>query len=73
MAQIFKIVVRCPVTSKEIDTGIRTSGREVLSSNVYQDGMVDCPHCGSFHALDGNSFLRIEAASATDSLWRPNP
>ncbi len=73
MAQVFKVVVRCPVSGREYDTGIRTSGREVLSSGVYQDGMAQCPHCGGSHSLDGNSFLRLDTVATADSLWRPNP
>ncbi len=73
MAQAYKIVVRCPVTGKEFDTGIRTSGRDALGSGAYQDGSVNCLHCGGFHSLDGNAFLQIEPISAADALWRPNP
>lgn len=73
MAQVFRIMVCCPVTKQGLDTGIRTSGREVLSSDIYQRGMVDCPHCDQFHPFDGNAFLEIERCSAFDSLWRPNP
>jgi len=73
MAQVFKVMIRCPVTKLEIDTGIRTFGREVLNSSIYQDGMVNCPHCTQFHAFDGNAFVQIEADPSADSLWRPNP
>lgn len=73
MAQLYKIMIRCPLTKLEIDTGIRTSGREVLISNIYQNGMVNCPHCNQFHKFEGNAFLKIETESPADSLWRPNP
>ncbi len=73
MAKVFKVVVRCPVTQMEIDTGIRTSGREVMSSSIYQDGNVDCPHCRQIHSFEANAFLAPEADVPIDSLWRPNP
>ncbi len=73
MAQVFKVMVRCPVTHQEFDTGIRTSGREVLASNVYQNGIADCFHCHQFHPLEGNAYLVPESTSRADSLWRPNP
>ena len=73
MAKVFKVVVRCPVTHLDIDTGIRTSGREVLSSNIYQNGNIDCPHCHQLHPFEVNAYLAPEAGVLTESLWRPNP
>ncbi len=73
MAQLFRIMVRCPVTNADIDTGIRTSGREVLSSDIYQDGSIICTHCKQFHSFSGNSFLQVENRPSAESLWRPNP
>jgi hypothetical protein len=73
MAETYRILLLCPVTRKVIDTGIRTSGREVLSSGIYQDGTAKCPYCGGFHSFEGSAYLQIESNSASDSLWRPNP
>ncbi len=72
MSQVFRIMVSCPATKQNIDTGIITSGREVLNTNIYE-GTVSCPYCGQFHRLDGNAFLQVEDNLTTDSLWRPNP
>jgi hypothetical protein len=73
MAQLFSVIVRCPATDAEIDTGIRTSGREVLSSNIYQNGRVLCNRCKQFHSFDECAFLRGDSPSPADALWRPNP
>jgi hypothetical protein len=73
MAQVYRIMLLCPETRQEVDTGMRTSGREVLSSDIYREGTAKCPHCGRFHVFEGNAYLQIESDSSADSLWRPNP
>ena len=73
MASIFKVMLRCPVTGEELDTGMRTSGREALNSSVYQDGRVDCPYCKQFHTFEGNAYLETASVTGAGSLWRPNP
>jgi hypothetical protein len=71
MAQIFKILVRCPVTKEIVDTGIRTSGREVLNSDIYGAGKVHCRHCGAMHSLH-DAFPIISEETCLQETWRPN-
>jgi hypothetical protein len=73
MAQIYRILIRCPTTGKALDTGIRTSGRDAITSDIYRDGTVSCRHCGKFHPLKGNIFVEPDAARLRNDLWRPNP
>ncbi len=73
MARLFKIMLRCPVTNQELDTGISTSGREVLSSDIYQDGTIRCPYCLEFHSIGANAYAEADSRPAPGSIWRPNP
>ncbi len=73
MPQIYRVMVRCPQTKYITDTGIRTSGRESLSSNAYGDGAISCLFCRQLHFLDENGFLELDQSKAGDALWRPNP
>jgi hypothetical protein len=72
MALRYKIMVQCPVSGKRIDSGIRTTGREALSSGLFQDGSVACPHCGQMHTFESNCFLDVEQTLASNRPWRPN-
>ncbi len=72
MAVTYKVMVRCPVTGRVIDSGIRTSGREVINSGLFQSGSIGCPHCGHLHSFDGNSYLDVDRDSSVVGLWRPN-
>jgi hypothetical protein len=72
MALVYKIVIQCPVTGRVIDRGIRTAGREALSSGLFQDGTVSCPYCSQMHALEDNSYLDMDRAGSVNGLWRPN-
>ncbi len=72
-ADMVRIKVRCPATQQVFDTGIRTSGREALTNNAYQDGMVSCRFCNQFHSLDEDAFFEFEQSPQARGLWRPNP
>ena len=72
MAHNYRIMVRCPSTGKMIDSGILTSGREAISSGLFQNGLVSCPYCSQMHSFEDNSFLDMDKASAAGGLWRPN-
>lgn len=72
MAQLYRIMVRCPETGNVLDSGIETSGREALDSGLYQDGVVNCRHCGGLHSFEGNAFLNPVGPKAREGLWRPN-
>jgi hypothetical protein len=71
MVQIFRILVRCPVTKETVDTGIRTSGREVLNSDIYGPCRVHCRHCGGMHGLH-DAFPVISEETSLQEIWRPN-
>lgn len=71
MAETFRILIRCPVTGHVMDTGIRTSGREVLNTDIYAAGKVRCRFCGKFHSLRAAFAGVAEDPSLADS-WRPN-
>lgn len=73
MPTIYRVMLRCPLTTNVLDTGIRTSGRESLSGNAYRDGLVNCPFCNRFHSLDEDGFFEVDQNKEGDSLWRPNP
>ena len=73
MAQIYKVIIRCPRTLKTQDTGIRTSGRESLSGDMYDAGVIRCSQCREFHAVTTHGFLDLERTSLEHDLWRPNP
>ncbi len=72
MAKLFKLMVRCPATKQNVDTGIRTSGREALNSAIYQDGTLLCPHCGEFHSYGKEAFFQLDQAELAGGQWRPN-
>lgn len=72
MAMIFRIMVRCPDTGNASDSGIRTSGREAVSSGLLQTGMLGCPYCHKLHSFESNSYLDVESRDSADDLWRPN-
>ncbi len=73
MAQVYKVMVRCPKTQEALDTGIRTSGRDALSGNLYRAGTVHCRFCGQTHRFDGNAFVQPDTTELRNDLWRPNP
>ncbi len=72
MALIYRVTLRCPNTGKTIDSGVRTTGREALSSGLYDDGSIVCPHCGQVHTFKGNSYLDVDKVAPAKGLWRPN-
>ena len=72
MPVVYKVMVRCPQTGKPVDSGIRTTGRETVSSGLSRNGTVRCSHCGTMHSLDSNCYLDVERITSTDALWRPN-
>jgi hypothetical protein len=72
MASAYKILIRCPSTGHMTDSGIRTSGREALSSGLFQNGVMLCPHCREVHPLGVNSYLDVDQDSSVGGLWRPN-
>jgi|MudIll2142460700_1097286.scaffolds.fasta_scaffold84827_3 hypothetical protein len=73
MARVYKITVRCPISHSNIDTGIRTTGRESLSSDIYEGGGVFCPDCHRFHGLRDEGFLSVAEETPGEQAWRPNP
>ena len=73
MAQMYKIMLRCPSTQQVLDTGIRTSGRDALISNIYRPGRTSCRHCGQVHPFEGNAFVEPDEGQLESDLWRPNP
>ena len=72
MSRQYKLMVRCPETSKTVDTGITTSGREALNGSLYQDGNLRCPFCSKVHLFRDEAFLKLLNESTRDQLWRPN-
>ena len=70
---VLRVKVRCPITQQVFDTGIRTSGREALSSNAYQEGVINCRFCNQLHSLDEDAFFEVEPSQQSSGLWRPNP
>jgi hypothetical protein len=72
MGYDYRIMVRCPVTGKAIDSGIRTSGRDVLSEGLFRTGTVGCPHCGGLHSFADNGYRELERVTGSNDLWRPN-
>ena len=72
MASGYRVMVRCPATGQMVDSGMRTSGREVLSSGLFQNGVMFCPHCRENHPLGENSFLDADPQASVGGLWRPN-
>ena len=73
MAQVYKVMIRCPVSHNDIDTGIRTSGRESLSSGIYEGGSVLCPDCHNLHRVLDDGFLDVAHETPDQNVWRPNP
>ena len=73
MAQVFKVMIRCPQTKSVLDTGIRTSSREALNNNAYQQGEICCRFCNKFHSIGSDAFLELDHVQPGDALWRPNP
>jgi hypothetical protein len=73
MAQMYTIVLQCPLTSKLVLTGIKTSSREALNNGIFRSGKAYCPHCGQIHFFEGNAFLEVDKKSTATELWRPNP
>ena len=71
MAQMFRIQLRCPVTKEIVDTGIRTSGREVVNSEILDAGRIYCRHCGGVHGLH-DAFPVISEDTSLQETWRPN-
>lgn len=72
MAPVYKIMVRCAVTGRMIDSRIRTSGRETLNSALFQESTLSCPYCRQLHSLENNSCLDVDRFASTKGLWRPN-
>jgi hypothetical protein len=72
MASAYKIMVRCPATGHMVDSGMRTSGREILSSGLFRNGVMSCPHCREVHPLGVNSYLDVDRNVSISGLWRPN-
>ncbi len=73
VAKVLRVKIRCPETQQVFDTGIRTSGREALSNNAYQEGLINCRFCNQFHSLDEDAFFEVEQTQQANGLWRPNP
>lgn len=68
----YKLMIRCPVTGKIFDSGIRTSGRETLNSGLMLEGKASCGYCRQIHPFNGNSSLDVEEGANETRLWRPN-
>jgi hypothetical protein len=71
MAETYRILIRCPVSKQIMDTGMRTSGREVLNTGIYADGKVRCRFCGQVHSLEA-AFADVEQDRSLGDVWRPN-
>jgi hypothetical protein len=71
MAETFRILIRCPVGNEILDTGIRTSGREVLTTDIYRGGRIRCRFCGRFHSLE-DAFADVARDGDVGDMWRPN-
>jgi hypothetical protein len=72
MGNMYKVMIRCPVSSHEVDTGIRTTGRESLSSDISEGGVL-CPDCQRFHKLSDEGFFSVAEETLPKQAWRPNP
>jgi len=73
MAQTYRILVRCPATGKAIETGITTTGRDALSSGIFEEGKASCHHCHQMHGFREHAFIGLVQDTAPDGIWRPNP
>jgi hypothetical protein len=72
MPPVYRIMVRCPVTRRMIDSGIRTSGREAANSALSQESTVSCPYCRQLHSMEYDSCLDVDRSTSAKGLWRPN-
>jgi hypothetical protein len=72
MPPVYRIMVRCPVTGKMFDSGIRTSGREAANSALFQDSSLSCPYCRQLHSMEYNSCVDVDRFTSKRGLWRPN-
>jgi hypothetical protein len=56
------IMVNCPSTGKQINTGI-TMSKELFETAVMQGNLIQCPHCQQVHAWDKkDAYLQEEEA-----------
>jgi hypothetical protein len=51
------IMIRCPVTGKEISTGIGMSDAAFATATLSNNS-VKCPKCKQVHVWDKDAFLR---------------
>ena len=72
MPPVYRIMVRCPVTGRMIDSGIRTSGREAANGALFQGSNVSCPYCRQLHPMEYNSCPDVDRFTPKKVLWRPN-
>jgi hypothetical protein len=72
MGDIYRFSVRCPITSRKIDTGIQASTREALSSAIYLDGMAYCQDCRNVHLYPDTASIEKVGSRFPEDCWRPN-
>ena len=54
-----RVVIKCPMTSKEVPTGISVANPEMFESMTLTTNSVSCPHCGQTHTWSKeDAFLR---------------
>jgi hypothetical protein len=71
--KVYKVLIKCRVTGKVVDTGVEVSSPEEFAPAIYVGPRVECPHCGQVHAwVKEEAFLQVDDNVTTGRLWRPN-
>lgn len=53
-----KVMIRCPVTKKLVDTGIKyTDDASTLKPDTFQDIGTPCPYCGKTHTWESKDVI----------------
>ena len=56
-----EILIRCPVTGKDVPTGVALPAEVFLEADI-ETYPVECPHCGLQHTWDKKSaYLQVPA------------
>jgi hypothetical protein len=63
----YPVVIVCPMSHKEVDTGL-TMSEAAFAHPAVEHSAVECPHCGNRHEYD----MR-EAVLKLDADWPDRP
>ncbi len=74
MLRVYDVMIKCPVTSRALKTGVQTTSPESFAREIYQDLPAECQHCNGEHRWKKEeAFLLVEDNwCESDTLWRPN-